>query len=130
MGDKDHFEKMKLFYFFVATTMAISNLDVVRENKSQANAILSRKRRGIKKTIGKVAAVGGALYIGKKLAGGIEVNAEVFSEDDDGPGLFGPRVYSQEPIMDEEKIQEMEEIREEPEEEREGPFNLFGWFRG
>ena len=32
--------------------------------------------------------------------------------------------------MDEEKIQEMEEIREEPEEEREGPFNLFGWFRG
>ena len=36
----------------------------------------SRKRRGIKKTIGKVAAVGGALYVGKKLAGGIEVNGE------------------------------------------------------
>ena len=54
----------------------------------------------------------------------------VFLEEDDGPGFFGPRVYSQEPIMDEEKIQEMEEIREEPEEEREGPFNLFGWFRG
>merc|ERR1711893_115175 len=126
-ADKDHFEKMKLFYFFVATTIAVSNLDVVRENKSQANAILSRKRRGIKKTIGKVAAVGGARYVGKKLASGIEVNGE---EDDDGPGFFGPRVYSQEPIMDEEKIQEIEEIREEPEEEREGPFNLFGWFRG
>lgn len=54
----------------------------------------------------------------------------IFLEEDDGPGFFGPRVYSQEPIMDEEKIQEMEEIREEPEEEREGPFNLFGWFRG
>ena len=49
---------------------------------------------------------------------------------EEGPGFFGPRVYSQETIMDEEKIQEMEEIREEPEEEREGPFNLFGWFRG
>jgi len=91
------------------------------------NRKFSRERRGIKKTIGKVAAVGGALYVGKKLAGGIEVNGE---EEDDGPGFFGPRVYSQETIMDEEKLQEMEEIREEPEEEREGPFNLFGWFRG
>merc|ERR1712136_323818 len=121
------FERMKLFHFLVVSTLAISNLDDLRENKSQANAILSRERRGIKKTIGKVAAVGGALYVGKKLAGGIDIDDE---EDDDGPGFFGPRVYSQEPIMDEEKIQEMEEIREEPEEEREGPFNLFGWFRG
>merc|ERR1711990_1034573 len=118
-------ERMKLFHFFAVSALAFSNLDGLREDKSQANAILSRERRGIKKTIGKVAAVGGALYVGKKLAKGIEVN-----EEDDGPGFFGPRVYSQEPIMDEEKIQEMEEIREEPEEEREGPFNLFGWLRG
>ena len=32
--------------------------------------------------------------------------------------------------MSQEHRQEMEEIREEPEEEREGPFNMFGWFRG
>ena len=34
------------------------------------------------------------------------------------------------PYWSEEHRSEMEEIREEPEEEREGPFNLFGLFRG
>ena len=34
------------------------------------------------------------------------------------------------PPLSEEQIQAMEEIREEPEEEREGPFNIFGFFRG
>lgn len=33
------------------------------------------------------------------------------------------------PPMTEEQLQAMEEIREEPEEEREGPFNIFGFFR-
>lgn len=47
-----------------------------RDSKQKRNCEFSRERRGIKKTIGKVAAVGGALYVGKKLAGGIEVNGE------------------------------------------------------
>jgi len=67
---------MKIFHFFAVSALAFSNLDGLREDKAQANAILSRERRGIKKTIGKIAAVGGALYAGKKLAGGIEVNGE------------------------------------------------------
>ena len=33
------------------------------------------------------------------------------------------------PPMTEEEIQALEEIREEPEEEREGPLNIFGFFR-
>jgi hypothetical protein len=74
--------------------------------------ILSRKRRGIVKTIGKVAAVAGAVHIGGKLMERNEDNEK----------------YA--PILTEEQRQEMEEIREEPEEEREGPFNIFGWLRG
>jgi len=59
---------MRLFYYFMSMSVAI-DINEFRENKAQANAILSRKPRGIKKTIGKVAAVGGTVYAGKKLAG-------------------------------------------------------------
>merc|ERR1711937_36731 len=169
MGEKEQvWFTMKLFNLFVATTMALNLPKGIVEEKDEANSILSRVKRrrggsrggssysrgssyskpssGISgKTVGKIAAGAGAVYVGGKLASGIGKGIgrgmtgggyEEFEGYRGGGGYYGNGgmynqgggMYGQGVYMSEENRQEMEEIREEPEEEREGPFNLFGMF--
>merc|ERR1711868_226053 len=157
------FFNMKLFNLFVATTVALNLPEGISEEKDEANSILSRVKRrrggsrggssyrgssyskpssGISgKTVGKIAAGAGAVYVGGKLASGIGRGMtgggyEEFEGYRGGGGYYGNGgmynqgggMYGQGAYMSEENRQEMEEIREEPEEEREGPFNIFGMF--
>merc|ERR1711953_1223287 len=91
------------------------------------------------KTVAKVAAGVGAVYVGGKLASGLgkaiggRSNFGSMEEYEEyGYQYYGRHgAYDQMgngPYWSEEHRQEMEEIREEPEEEREGPFNLWGIF--
>merc|ERR1739838_627574 len=105
---------------------------------------------------GKLAAGAGAVYVGGKLASGIGkgignsmgggygggyggMDREEMEESGyypkQGYGGGYNQGYNQgyggnryQPAMSGENRQEMEEIREEPEEEREGPFNIYGIF--